>query len=799
LLQALDTLSANLTPNDFRVSGTAELFSGKLGAYLLVWNELTLQLRAHNEDHALLCHRLKEYAQELLAQVPAVVAQYEERLSTLNGVRTDAENRIGCLRSTEADLRAKVADLEAEVGKLTENINGRSALEHGLREELTELTYKLDDQKAKADELLFHCGKQDEMIRSLNSQAAQKDSMIEGLNTQFVSQEDILQKYKSEEAGFRPRWTRTLAELNELTETHKEILAEIEELSARSETRDVATEPIPELAADARNRHDKGKSVKKSLTKFKTLGENEGSRSSLDSMQTSRRKGKLSGSPSIASELSCENAFALFAAPPQPLEDSVETPPPEVPAPEVPPEETPVVEVRNLPTDYLDNGLFDEHLDSSFGVMTYVDRLFPLPRIDGVPRASFRNQMMIGELKGLTWTLRQIVMICRNSFEVDSLTVSRTDFMDLLTDVLMKTGKSVAIVDKIQANLLKSLLHWHGQSLAVQFFWMFVTGEYAIPDFRFVNMLFSLCFEALYPPIDVFLDRPDLENDNDGFLINRNFFNKICKVMLRLDRFPDANLEKIFAAMKTRNEYTDLVPVWLFAREMIELFRICHFRFHQQIRNVFRIVGSEDLEHVSRDSFPEFVKIVNPDVRDAKIRDMWQTMVMFDSWSDRPTVPLKIFIKFCGEHPGMSRWIEELPFLETFDRVYQSFTPPMIRLLGFLRNQLLHYLPKLMEQLREDAREVLAPYLRRMRDGFLRCELSTCSMCYRYILQYIDLKMTEQNPFQVITNGVTNEDVAKMVNHVMMRETLASLLLQGPTVEETVTKKSPSAPTEESA
>jgi hypothetical protein len=44
-------------------------------------------------------------------------------------------------------------------------------------------------------------------------------------------------------------------------------------------------------------------------------------------------------------------------------------------------------------------------------------------------------------------------------------------------------------------------------------------------------------------------------------------------------------------------------------------------------------------------------------------------------------------------------------------------------------------------------------------------------------MQYVDLKLTEQNPFQIITAGITMEDVLRLISHVMMRETQAWLLL----------------------
>jgi hypothetical protein len=349
--------------------------------------------------------------------------------------------------------------------------------------------------------------------------------------------------------------------------------------------------------------------------------------------------------------------------------------------------------------------------------------------------------------------------------------------MELVVDILSASGKSPAIVDRIKASLLKSLIHWRPRSTTVAFFLMFLSGEYTIPDFRFINMVFSICFDLIYPSIDDFLDDPKLVDDSNGFLIHRVHFDKVCKILLRLDQFPSQNLQNIISVLPTVQEWPDLFPFWLFAREMITLFKECHMKFHKQIRNIFKLVGGGDDDRIDYEIFPDFVRFLNPDLPESRIKDMWQTMILFDARAACPSVPFPVFVKFCGEYPGMSRWIEELPFLDSFDRTYKSMTEPQLSFFGFLRKRLTTFLPQFVEGLKSDLAETVKAYVRRMRNGFLRCEIATCTMCYRYIMQYVDLKLTEQNPYQIITTGITNEDVSRMINHLMMRETLASLLM----------------------
>jgi hypothetical protein len=153
-------------------------------------------------------------------------------------------------------------------------------------------------------------------------------------------------------------------------------------------------------------------------------------------------------------------------------------------------------------------------------------------------------------------------------------------------------------------------------------------------------------------------------------------------------------------------------------------------------------------------------------------------VVLFDHGADESAVSLEAFLQFCGDYPGISQWIQELPYLETFQSVYETMNDLLRTFFAFLLKRLTHYLPRLMSILARDMRDALAPYLRKMRNGFLLCDISTCCTCYRYVMQYVDLKLAQQNPFQTIMPRITIEEVDKMITHVMMRETLVSLWLK---------------------
>jgi hypothetical protein len=349
--------------------------------------------------------------------------------------------------------------------------------------------------------------------------------------------------------------------------------------------------------------------------------------------------------------------------------------------------------------------------------------------------------------------------------------------MDIIEKAITVSGKHANIVDRIIAHLNRSVTHWRAKSNTVQFFALFLNGDFGISDFRFFNMLFSLCFNAIYPPVDDILDDSELSDDFSWFFIHRQFFDSIALLLLRLDAFPEKNMQNILMNVP-QSEYPDLIPFWTFAREMLLLFREAHARFHQQCRNIIKIVGGSTSETIAKDRFTDFMRVINPLLRDAEIKAMWEKLAILDNVPGRTEFSYQALLRFCGEYPGISHWIGEMPHYGNWDDAFGSMPTPTVAVFFFMRKRYCDYLPKFFQSLTPQIQEALTPYLLRMRNSFLNCESSTCLMCYRFIMQYVDLKLTEMSPFQVLTGSVTAEDVARVINHLMMRECLATLLLK---------------------
>jgi hypothetical protein len=346
------------------------------------------------------------------------------------------------------------------------------------------------------------------------------------------------------------------------------------------------------------------------------------------------------------------------------------------------------------------------------------------------------------------------------------------EFVEVVTKILARSGKNPQIVERIKGNLFHSVLQHRQESQAVQFFLSFMTGDYTITDFRFFNMLFSFAFKCIYPPVDESLENPDLRDDSTLFFINRNLVDQISLTMLR-SKFPALLLNGI----RKHPMWTDLISFWQFARHMITLFEDAHRKFHRQIRNILQLIGSSEAESsVTKDGFAEFIHMINPTLYTQDMKDMWERMQLLCKMAEGQGLSAHdMYIRFCGDDPSLPPMIIEMPYLSSFPAVFAGLSEPILILVNFLRKRFFDFLPRYMEALPEEMRDALYPYMKKMRNAFLKCDMATIIVAYRFILQYVDLRCTEAMPYEVLTPALTTDDVNRMINHLMMRECLASL------------------------
>ncbi|OHS95714.1 hypothetical protein TRFO_10356 [Tritrichomonas foetus] len=215
-----------------------------LSSYFLIWNKLIVQLRSHNEDHAVVCQRIKQYVQSVIQGLPQLNERYEKHMNGLKEQLEKQQVEINKNNHIKEEMTSQLNKLTSENEKISVQIQIAKSNEINTKEEHNNFLYQIETQRVQIDELSFKIGKLEESKTSLINDIKQRDSIIENCQKQIANNEETIKKFEEEGAGYRPLFTKAKEEVVQLKETIEKLKEDIQKLRSKDNLVNVATEPI---------------------------------------------------------------------------------------------------------------------------------------------------------------------------------------------------------------------------------------------------------------------------------------------------------------------------------------------------------------------------------------------------------------------------------------------------------------------------------------------------------------------------------------------------------------------------
>ena len=428
-----------------------------------------------------------------------------------------------------------------------------------------------------------------------------------------------------------------------------------------------------------------------------------------------------------------------------------------------------------LPDDYIQTV---SELMEYKSMVSYVYKLLPFPYQYYMPENDDFIQLYSipkdVQLRDFPWTLRTVLTIMRDGFNTISSFTNDVSFKTIIQNVLKNICRNEIIVDKIEASLMTSVIHFRKVSKTLEFFLKFVTSEYSITDFRLFNILFSMALPVLYPKVESITNDPDINDDSQSFTIHTSNVNKLSEIFLHIHEFPHDTLEKLIKTAPDQ-KYPRLVSFWDFAVEFTNIFNDMHKNFHISIRNCLALVGAMEINKVMKEHFFGFIRILFPCIQEKDIKELWRKVSISVGETDAELVEHFVFLDWIGDSQSIVESIINLPRNDKFEQTFKQMSLKNERLFNFIRRRYITFIPRLLQRLPLDITEKIAPYITKIRNSLLRCDLCGCCMFYRHILQTVDLLITQSNPFIVFSQALQNDEMDHMIEFLKLREKTASL------------------------
>jgi len=750
LIEAINQCESSYAPLDSAPDKFAKTITN-FSRIIILWNSFTLQLKSYNVDLSLISQKIKNFVQNIIGNFPEMVKQFQNEDTEKNQV-------INELRSTKMSLTAVLDKNEQEKSSLLQEtrqlkvqLKEKVKEIDDLNESLAESIYKAEQFSNKYEDNQLRINRLEEQKNTLKAQVEQNSRIINDQMLQIQMQERLIEKYKEEGASFLPKYS---AEKEENERLKQKIIQLSTENSVLPQNIEVGTDPIEELNEEriAQNKKSKkSKDILKRMTSKQSLLKIKDSVADIKSVRSMEI---------ILKQAPKEISIEQTIKPDDSAQQSLIVPEPVSEAPI--PEPSSVEALRIAPT-----------------MRSLVDKLLSTSLQPSISETS--SQFLVGQIqkhdndiKPFQWTLRQVFHIFKHGFEHDSSSLEKVTFMDIVRKIFIDSGKNGKILDRFQIDFLQSLYVHRNSSEAIRFFLSFVGTERSVVEFRFFCIVFNICADSVTPSLSSFLDDPDITFERDSLFIHIDAVATILKELLRINRIPPETEEILIQSTKNPTQ-KGFISLWSFCDSSIELFRYTHKVFQVQIRNVLLFSGWSDTDPISMTRFYEFIRITLPSSTSQEIKVLWEKLQFLKKGSK--DIHIEDLLKYCSDNSEISEAIFLIPKLENYRKLHSSLSEPILNLFYFLRKRYTDYLPMFLKCVSYDSRVYISPYTQKIRDAFMRCDISTSMVCYTHILQYIDLKTTEAVPFSIYSNQTTQEDSVHSINYLKMREYLAAIHL----------------------
>ena len=655
-----------------------------------------------------------------------------------------------------------------------------------------------DDLEGENKTLTFRLAKLEEQRQTALDQMDATKKELETARSQLRHQDDVIAQYEHEGAGFRPLYVKAVEELTVLKEQAAKLADRMENMVERQETVEVEVQ-TDEIVQSAR---ETGKKKKRKR------GETSARRSPETSARGKQKLMKSTSDASVGSE-SGTDARNMVMTLPQNLntstEQSVDSSARDMETPEVVqrPKRNIVFEegadrlallrqksssVHNLSglvTESLElhrsnsiatmtqNDLIveeeeqdplpvDYHLNHkdfvpSSALLSCVFRLLPLSlssMLDVAP-SQFMNTLIsehASAAKPYNWVLHQIVDFFHSLYSIDQLSNCSIDTATLFKENIKNTTKVEVLANKTFCEVIQGTVCYQSMSTCVRFFQQFLLKEFTIVDYKFFNMVFNFCFDYFYPPVAGMIEDPDLDPDQPQFLIHVDIATKLVQALFSHE-VPNFSLDELRKQTK-HTPHKNLIDFFAFSVKMLTFFRATHQKFHNQVKNLLTLIGWSRNIQVTESLFLEFFSLVNPNSAVDEIEKLWQRFKLEVCMKDRKQgagLNQASFINFCSDFPEVGNIVLSLPYLNNFDRAVSAMAPPVQTLFSFLNRRFTKYIRQLYRILSPEMKDLVTPTIVKYRNALLLCDITTALFCYRHFLQLIDLRMTDNTCFKIVT------------------------------------------------
>lgn len=800
-------------PVNMNPAEQAEMKMKVLQFYNYTFNQLILQERTICSDKAMLLRRLHKFYNQLITDVPDVVAGLkekergcDEKVGDIASQLSECKKQLEALRRENEELKLQLLTTKDENEKLADESNRKTVM-------ISSVQFDLDVAKGEAVQAQFKLKKKKEKMRSLKKSVEDLESEEKNQLAQIDDLTKELQLFHQGETGYIVQYHEAKAKCHEAEAKIKELegqiyaLEHIPKADACVDTSDIPPPPkkkkkggkeqrrlssplsnsmrmtLAETASDADSVVEK--SLVRSLSSFKRapvvrrLGHSKGKKVSTSMSLIAippleEPVEQLEPSASFSSLLTDVQADMLYQETETQTtsrsgvdlkQSARESAAVSGRAPSEAPAEA------NTPREVIDlDGITFKtvpgyNVDHS-GLATLPDILkivMPLLSQAYAPVTAHELRIVtvgatatvVKSEKNLIWAMRIIHSFLLDPYSRAVENQSRNSIESLFVDWIVNQYKIQHLVNQVIADFAEVLeKHKHTDKM-LMFFSDILQSKYTISSLCFLAALYSFSSTFTYPNIYT-----TLENLNEATFAPK--IHALCATKI-LEKAFTPELAAVFMKSRIIPDEPLLDYVQLL-RDATDFFNTQHELIYEKTKNLMFVCGSAESKLIGYDTFHRFIGFLSGDI-DSKRE--WKGIMIRKQEKVTSVINIQELLSVCvDKREPFLNLIALPPMGESIARI-KALSPHIVEFFYGMVERYTKVRPRLYPRLKEEQIGKISGSVEDLRQSLLMIDIPRSIFCYKRLLSKLDsitLKDKGFVPFHINSPPEIIEQVVKYLN-----------------------------------
>ena len=366
------------------------------------------------------------------------------------------------------------------------------------------------------------------------------------------------------------------------------------------------------------------------------------------------------------------------------------------------------------------------------------------------------------EFKKFYWIYPKFMTIFTNGFSAENPEKPYKTFDDVVTCYFNDLYQTPYLASQMQQILINSVYLYEKMEPSVHLFYSFLTNEYDLNEFRFLNILLEYSLNSTEPLISSLMAKEMLTPDDTHIFIKRNKAREIYTSLFPIGDVPKWLNDSI-------NEPN--IEYWGFVENCIKKFDDYRKHMWSVIKNGLLLSDCSDTNHITYKQFKNFFGISLPSLTLDEVKSIWNELTIRNKATGKrdDMLDFEALCYYITQKEEIFYEVMRRATPRNFAARYFDLNGSILEALSFIVKRLVYYIPTVNLQMKSNE-SMFKITCESIRECLFMCDIANAFAHYRMLLHLIDGIYVRDFGSLKLSSKSSDQEVKDFLQHFETRE-----------------------------